>query len=275
MIDPQAIHVEEDASSSRERPAAKLGLLLRKAREARGLSIDDVVQTLKFSKRQVEALEASDLASLPGNVFVRGFIRSYARYLKIDPEPLLELLADEVPLVQPDVRPPENMGRAGPTRGIRRIPPLVGISVVLLLVAAGMIAWHLAGPQTRTTVPSVSGNGASPVEERPVVPGPQVAGVPAREDAGPTVTASQADAPADQKTVVLAFRGKCWVEVRDASRQVILTGQFEEGAQQSVSGTPPFQLVLGSAAHVDLIYEGRPVDLKPHTRAEVARLTLE
>lgn len=274
MIDQPETHVQEDAPSAQERAAAKIGLLLRKAREARGLSVDDVVQTLKFSKRQVEALEANDLASLPGNVFVRGFIRSYARYLKIDPEPLLDLLADEVPLVHPDVRPPENMGRAGPTHGIHRIPPLVGISFALLLIAAGMIAWHWAGRQTSVVAPSVSGTGTSPAEERPMVSGPQGAGVPGREHAAPA-TVLPASAPAGQKDIALTFRGKCWVEVRDASRQVILTGQFDEGAQQTVSGTPPFQLVLGSAAHVDLVYEGRPVDLKPHTRAEVARLTLE
>lgn len=260
--------------------AAQLGLLLRKAREARGLSIDDVVQALKFSRRQVEALEASNLAALPGSVFVRGSIRSYARFLRIDPEPLLDLLAADLPLVQPDVRPPENMGRASPRRGIRQVPPLVAASAILLLLAAGLIAWHVLGPAMIVEVPS-----STPPEPASATTGEQASAVapamPSSVPAGRTPAPMVASAPvpaspqAEQRGLALTFRGKCWVEIRDASQQVLLTGQFEEGARQSVSGKPPFQLVLGSAANVDLAFDGRPIDLKPHTRAEVARLTLE
>jgi cytoskeleton protein RodZ len=42
-----------------------------------------------------------------------------------------------------------------------------------------------------------------------------------------------------------------------------------------VSGKPPFQIVIGNAAKVELRYDDRQIDLKPYTRAEVARLTLE
>jgi cytoskeleton protein RodZ len=41
-----------------------------------------------------------------------------------------------------------------------------------------------------------------------------------------------------------------------------------------VRGRPPFELVIGNAAHVRLTYDGNPVDLEPHIRGEVARLTL-
>lgn len=268
----------ESQASPHAGQAAQLGLLLRKAREARGLGIDEVVQALKFGRRQIEALEANDLAALPGNVFVRGSIRSYARFLKIDPEPLLDLLAQDVPVVEADVRPPENMGRASPRRGIRQIPPLVGVSVVLLLLAAGLVAWHLFGQTTVDDIRTADGS-----EAVPKTTGEQVTTVPAApiaaSDARGAVSAPASTVPvaslAGQRGLALTFRGTCWVEIRDASQQIILTGQFDEGSRQTVAGKPPFQLVLGSAANVDLAYDGRPVDLKPHTRAEVARLTLE
>ena len=65
------------------------------------------------------------------------------------------------------------------------------------------------------------------------------------------------------------------MEVRDATGQIIFTGQYGPGIRQVVAGQPPFQLVIGSAAGVELRYDDVAVDLKPHTRAEVARLTLE
>src|SRR5664279_4191713 len=72
-----------------------VGEQLRVAREARGLQVADIAQTLKLGQRQVEALEAGDWKGLPGNTFIRGFVRNYARLIQIDPAPLMAQL-DEV-----------------------------------------------------------------------------------------------------------------------------------------------------------------------------------
>ena len=76
-----------------ERADGAPGALLGAAREAQNLSVADVARQLKLSRAQVEALEAGDYEQLPGPVFVRGFIRNYARLLKLDPEPLLRSAA--------------------------------------------------------------------------------------------------------------------------------------------------------------------------------------
>ena len=68
------------------------GAALRDARERLGLSVADVSNRLKFAPRQIEALEADEITRLPGIAFVRGFIRSYAKFLQIDPVPLLATL---------------------------------------------------------------------------------------------------------------------------------------------------------------------------------------
>ena len=272
-----------------------LGLLLRKAREARGLSIDDVVQTLKFSPRQIEAVEADDLAALPGgNVFARGLVRSYARFLKLDPTPLLGLMDASTPVVAPDVRPPDNMGSAMP-RGVRQIPPLLAVSVLLLIAIATMVGWHFVGTWD-TPAPSAaeaSNEAADPAAQpavEPVLP-PQAAGesstvpqeapaavpVPAAEVSGVSAVSAQpmpSSMPAEGRRLSFDFRGDSWIEVKDSSGQIVLTGLFGAG-KQSVSGRPPFDVVIGNAAHVDVQYDGRPIDLKPHTRAEVARLTVQ
>ena len=62
---------------------------LAQAREAAGMSLEEAARQLKFAPRQLQALEAGELQRLPGGTFVRGMVRSYARLLRLDPEPLL------------------------------------------------------------------------------------------------------------------------------------------------------------------------------------------
>ena len=64
-----------------------------RAREAAGLSLDQVAQQLKLAPRQVKALEDENFGELPGRTFSRGFVRNYARLLNLDPEDLLLALA--------------------------------------------------------------------------------------------------------------------------------------------------------------------------------------
>lgn len=72
-----------------------VGESLKAAREERGLSVAEVAQSLKFAPRQIEALEQDRFDLLPGGTFVRGMVRSYARLLKLPPEPMLEGMADK------------------------------------------------------------------------------------------------------------------------------------------------------------------------------------
>lgn len=277
------------ASTTTEAPAATPtpGLLLRKAREARGLSIDDVIQALKFSQRQIEAVETDDLAALPGNVFARGLIRSYARFLKLDPAPLLGLLDARAPVVAPDVRPPENMGNAMP-HGVRQIPPLLAVSILLLVAIATMVGWHFVGKRDAAAPSATEASNEAPPAAQPAIepaPPPQAAvdsgATPQAAPVPVTAPATEASVqpapdsmPTEGRRLSFDFRGDSWIEVKDAGGQIVLTGLFGAG-KQSLSGRPPFEVVIGNAARVEVRYDGQIVDLKPHTRAEVARLTLK
>ena len=75
------------------------GAWLAAARREHGLTVEQVASQLNLAPRQVAALEADDYAALPGMVIVRGFLRAYAKLLKVDPAPLLALLADPSPAI--------------------------------------------------------------------------------------------------------------------------------------------------------------------------------
>ncbi len=83
----------DDASYTRSR----CGGALRLAREAQGLSIQDVASRLRLGPKQIEAIEADQFAKLPEPTIVRGFIRNYAKLLKINAEPLLDAYIVIVP----------------------------------------------------------------------------------------------------------------------------------------------------------------------------------
>lgn len=86
-VDDQASNSEIDTMQS-----LSVGKTLREAREQLGLSVNDVANRIKFAPRQIEALEEDDFIRLPEAAFVRGFVRSYARLLELDPTHLISSL---------------------------------------------------------------------------------------------------------------------------------------------------------------------------------------
>ncbi len=287
MSEQLDIPPEEIAPASVELP----GKTLRAAREAKSLTVSDIAHALKFSPRQIEALEADDFSALPGVTFIRGAVRSYAKFLKLDPAPLLAMLDAIAPPAPPDVRAPQNMGTAMSDRSPRQGLPLIAASVFLILAAIVIGVWHLfdrsqpavavsdsqvqaasetvqplTPPEIKIEQPAAVAPGAPPASS----PNPAVATTPA-----PPQPPAPAGPPPGVRQLVFSFGDKSWVEVKDARQRIIFTGEQPAGSRQTISGKAPFQIVIGNAAKVELFDGQRQVDLKPYTRAEVARLTIE
>lgn len=109
---------------------------------------------------------------------------------------------------------------------------------------------------------------------------PQAAEPTPAQAAAPTPIPAQAAAPeptaaAGGRRLSFVFDGDSWVEVRDKSGKIIYSQLNPKGSQQALRVTPPISLVVGNAAHVKLFYNDKPVDLAPHTKVDVARLTIE
>jgi cytoskeletal protein RodZ len=77
------------AAEDQNRP--RPGQILRAARQERGLSLDDAERGTRIRREFLEALEADDYERLPPPVYTRGFIRSYARWLGLDPDQVVSL----------------------------------------------------------------------------------------------------------------------------------------------------------------------------------------
>jgi cytoskeleton protein RodZ len=261
-----------------------------------------VVHVLKFRSRQIEAIEADRMDAGAGSVFLRGLVRSYASFLKLDPKPLLCTLDEQAPVRQPEIRVPENMGAAMPKEGMQQMPLL--IAAVVLLIAGVRIGWHYFGTLTQTIGDSTQVAAVEPVvapmiqperilpaaqAEMPVAAPPPESEQSVVSSAAAKVKLPIAAAPAqavpaatpavlplvEGRRLSFQFQGESWVEVKDARDTVVLSGIVQDGTTRSVGGRAPFEIVIGNASVVTLKDDGKPVDLKPYTRAEVARLILK
>ena len=268
------------------------GAQLAAAREASGLSVTDVARQLKLSPWQVEALEAGNHGRLPGAVFERGFIRNYARLVKLDAAHLLAV-SDRAILpatlggsqVTPSADIPFPTGREFKWHKYAIAAIVVMVPVVIFefylddapapTVIAGRVA--LPKPETGPANPLEQAPGAPPVAPLPDA----VAAAPAAEQAARGTAAP--DAPlaiharraGNEQLVRFRFAQASWVEIRDRDGRRIFSQFNPAGTEQVVVGLPPLSLVVGNAKGVDLSYNEKPVDLGPHTKVDVARLTLD
>lgn len=115
----------------------RVGDFLRRKREELGLSVEDVSKALFLRKTLVRAIEAGDLATLPHEVYVRGYIREYAQYLKVQDE-ILPLLTEKQVEDQP--KPIVETKMEGPQKVVPRLRrrilvyPALGIVLCVALV---------------------------------------------------------------------------------------------------------------------------------------------
>ncbi len=140
MTDLHVLPSSTDESSGERRA----GEILRSAREAQGISIPEAAYSLKLNARQIEAIESGRFDLLPGTAFTRGFLRNYARLLKIDPAPLLAELEPPPSDATVELAPASNAHGDMPEvgRGRFRRSVLPGVLAALALLGIVVVGWY-------------------------------------------------------------------------------------------------------------------------------------
>ncbi len=247
------------------------GRTLAAARAARGLSVEDVADRLKFAPRQIEALEADDYGALPGAAIIRGMIRGYARMLELDGAALIDLqrsISPDAELHDRRMHVPFDTGSRRPTR-LRLI--LGGLVALALAAVAGDWALRQREAAVAARVQTVVAEPAPASEIAPPLP-------TAAENPAPAAPEAAIPAPAGAKRMLrveLQFKADSWVEAKDPAGAVLTAQIHPAGAKRVIEGKPPLSLVIGNASGVQVRFDGKDVDLAPHTRVGVARLKLE
>jgi cytoskeleton protein RodZ len=188
---------------------ASAGTLLRAAREASGLSIDAVALQLKLAPRQVRAIEEDDFTHLPGRTFVRGFIRNYARLVRVDAESVLDALPAGTAtsnLESPALHAmAPTMGELPTTEPARHGWTRWAIPLTLIAIIAATAAWEWIHPAADAPRGAAKKAAQLPTGQATAV-APEVIGTPLRNplasSAPPTVpSAAPLQAPPPAKSL--------------------------------------------------------------------------
>lgn len=269
--------------------------MLRDAREAQGIPVEDVAQRLRLMQRQVKAMEEDDFGSLGQPVFARGFVRNYARLLGLAPESLLSRMdgaPDEPASVAPVEPPLPHSWLSSPWL----ILSLLGLLLVVAVPVA-LYAWLNSGgeeglntdtqtpavmpsrpPLAATTAPAgAPADPAAPAAAPAVLPPAASATDSSPPASAPANESAVSEPPAEVEDSVLhlEFGDASWTEIKDAGGRMLLRQLNPAGSNVDVRGQPPFDVVIGNASQVQVTYNGRPIDLKPFIDVTVARFTLE
>lgn len=284
VFGPQALAPETAWMS----PNALPGEVFVARREELRWSLEEAATRLKLAPRQVSALEANDFASLPGMASVRGFVRSYAKALGLDPEPLLEMLAREPnPAHGPMVlrRPLPTKGFPGrPSAPARKSKWRMRAVLAVVFLAAGFAAgveayrsqWVQLPPIESLAVDIQLPDLGSMVGSFFGPPGPsEPAPEQAAEAASHAENTPAAQPPAPVPALQLKLSEDAWVEITTVSGQRIVSQLIKGGSTASFDIPEPSVLVVGNASAVEARLRGQLLNLKAVARDNVSKLSIK
>lgn len=150
-------------------PSTPFGDHLRRERELRGVTIEEVAAATRISPRFLEAIENEQWDRLPGGAFNRGFIRSVARYLGLDEESMVAEYALETKGLNQSAATPDSNTQGMP----RDLRPVIAGAIILFLIVLGLIfaiRHHRAAVRARAAQSQEQPPPETPALNRPAIP---------------------------------------------------------------------------------------------------------
>lgn len=253
------------------------GEQLERERMKRGIKLEQISERTKISTRMLRALETEEFEKLPGGVFNRGFVRSYARYLGMNEE---QAVADYVAAAGEEELPLP-MQQADEAEEVSRWLPLVAVVAVITLTAVvlwrynGAIgdAWRRAMAKRPAPVHALAANANSSTPQPPsssaaaqssgqqprpdvVRPVKMPAAANAMVSTTPAAHTTQAG-KASQITITVRARQQAWLSVT-ADGEPVMQGLLEPAAERQFRAERKLVFVTGNAGGIDLTFNGAP-----------------
>ena len=282
-----------------------LGELLLLARVKRGLSLETISPAVRVKPEVLAAIESGETDHVP-SVYLKGYIRSYARYLGL-PQELVEKHLLSARGAQPAVESVFNVAppRSHSDRWFKATSYVLASAVVLALVwqfTSEAVRFSQGDPllrpaQSSNTQPGVQVSAAEPgsgpaTETVKRLPNTHLrasiasmntdaefveVGLPSAAE-GAWAAVSNRDAVASTAvgldTLEIVTSADSWVEILGSNGEKVEMDLLRAGSRRSYNAAPPIRLLLGRASSVEVFHNGKKVDLAPYTRGNVARFTL-
>ena len=252
---------------------AEHGALLRTARKAQGMTLEEAAQRTRIPMRTLDALESGEWERAGAGVFVRGQLRSYGRLLGLDTSSWME----EAPAVEP----PKLVSHQR-TPMAQRFVDEIGRKLVYVVITLtiGIPVWLMA---TRSPVATLPGETASlevpkTVASTTAQPAAQAQGAPQPQHQQAVAMASMAPVPGQAGVPAAAlsirFDGESWMQAYAPDGSVIEKGLVKAGESRSFASGQLGRITLGNASQLHVEHAGQAVDLTPYIRSDVARFAV-
>ncbi|WP_101756825.1 RodZ domain-containing protein [Oceanicoccus sp. KOV_DT_Chl] len=284
------------------------GNALRKSREAQSMTVREVAEQLRLLPRQVEALESDDYANLNGDIFCKGYLKSYGKLLGLNTDLLIEAYLQVRPTVSTKTNyAPKNYGPVQiQTLGKGHSLQYWFLAATLLVIA---ILWLVLGGDSsaeknvvvESTEVIVDQQLATDAETAAIMAGSAIdqesaddmIAAPTATDTlvaeavspvlsqsttngQPRLTSAGAESVESEAKSLLnfSFTNDCWVEVKDSNDTVIFANLKRARDTLELSGAAPFKVLLGYAPGVSLDFNGDPVTITVNEENNSARFTV-
>jgi len=263
------------------------GARLKREREQRKITLDDVSVSTKIATKFIVALEEEHFDQLPGGIFNKGFVRAYARHLGIDENQAIAdfvaASAPSVPEIPPEetpvlaamaVRVPESKKKSRSNDGI----PWGIVAAGLLVIAVGFALWGFHSrekPIPRSVV-------ATPVQSEKTQPATPETAIPVSQPAppGPSAGAPEAVAlPATSAakagvfTVLIKAREDSWVSIT-ADGKPVIQDTLTSASEKSIEARNQIVIKAGNVGALDISFNGKQLAPQGHDK-QVKTLTFD
>ncbi|NRD73292.1 DUF4115 domain-containing protein [Shewanella sp. VB17] len=276
-----------------------IGSLLKSARKKQGASVGDIAGELHLRPCIVENIEADNFADIASAIYVKGYVKNYARIVQADLEKIKACLDIQLP----KACAPEMQSFSRKTTRQARDGRLMFVTyLIALILLALLILWWVQKSDTQASVdfsqPTMEeiADSASESFSTRALPDPneerdsgiedtdritEPANVAATSE--PVVPEKNVKPATQQQAVIseqqysllsLSLAADCWINVKDANGNVLINDLKKAGSQLEVEGREPFNLTLGAPQVVTIKLNNESISLADYPTGRVARLTL-
>lgn len=240
------------------------GARLKREREMRGVSLHEIARNTKISTRLLAAIEADDFSVLPGGVFNRGFIRSYARCLGLNEDDVVNDylqaiggLSHPAPADAPAPAPPISPAPPAPSR----ISPVVVVAILggfLALAALAFLVKSYRRESRARVEPAAQASAAAQTQPaRTPTPVETVPGVVINEFAPMPEKEAPAQKPVAPIAIQLDFQDKVWVKLAlDGTPQPPVV--YRAGDKAAFTAEKSVEIIVGNAGGFTYMLNGKP-----------------
>jgi cytoskeleton protein RodZ len=259
---------------------------LRREREMRGVSLDEIAQRTKIGTRLLKALEEEQFDLLPGGIFNKGFVRAYANYLGMDEEQAIAEYMQAAGHSEPDVQLiAQQSGRGENRHGESASPtrqgfPFLPVMFLLVIVVGGFSGWKLyqqhlaeqdalraardalAAPATANAIPDANTHEAPQSSKTEPAPA-ATASQPSPTAGQPLRAAAVNGEPASPSgfSVAVTTKGRAWVSLK-ADGKFVVRGILDAGQVRTLRANQEVVVWTGNAGMTEVTFQGQAVPIE-------------